>query len=221
MILTEEEQLKILLARMSHDILSPIHTIQGLAKLISEEYDLSQRKEYGMMLLKTTRKLSQRLEELIKEYYNSSLSTEQIDFVEMTKEIIDQVQPPSDVSIEIINNCKNPFFSHYNRLFSILQNLVDNSVKYRCRKHSAVKVQFDEVNDGLVIIVADNGIGIPVTSQKNVFQEGFRVNRDQQGHGLGLYLVKKLIDELGGEIALESSSTGTTFYIKLPNGNTY
>lgn len=213
------EQLKLLFARVTHDILSPIHSIQGLAEITAKEPDLNKRTEYGLILLKMTRDLSQRVEKIIREYYDPNHSTDQINLSKMTQSIIDQIRPPDEMSIEISDNTEIPFFSHYNRLYSVLQNLIDNSVKYRSGNMGFVNVQFDDVVEGIVITVADNGIGIPEPLQQKIFHEGFRLSKNNHGYGLGLYLIKNLVDELGGKIELENSSVGTTFYVKLPNTN--
>ncbi len=219
MVLKEEKQLKTFLARATHDILSPIHTIQGLAKLILKEHELDKRNEYSKMLLNTADQLSHTVKNLIKEYYSSRIITEKINFSKMAKKILQQLQPTDDIKIEINDHVRNSFFGHYNKLTSILQNLIENSIKYRSNQNSRVNIQFDELDNGILITVADNGVGIPIAAQNNIFQEGFRVNYDNDGHGLGLYLVKSLVDELGGKIEFESSSDETIFYVKLPSAN--
>lgn len=217
MVSKKVEKLKLLFARVTHDILSPIHSIQGLSEIIVKEPDPDKRTEYGLTLLKMTRNLSQRVEKIIKEYYDPNRSTDQINLSKMTQSIIDQIRPPDEMSIEIIDNTEIPFFSHYNRLYSIIQNLIDNSVKYRSRNMGFVNIQFDDIERGIVVTVADDGIGIPEPLQQNIFHKGFRASQDNNGYGLGLYLIKNLVDELGGKIELESSSAGTIFYTRLPN----
>jgi signal transduction histidine kinase len=219
MVSKEEKQLKMFLGRATHDILSPIHTIQGLTKLVLEEPEIGKRKKYCEMLLKTADHLSHTVKSLIKEYYGSRIITEQIDLSNMTKKILQHLQPAEDIKIEINDHVTNPFFSYSDKIASVLQNLIENSIRYRRNQNSKVNIQFDELDTGILIAVADNGVGIPITAQSNIFQEGFRVNHDNHGHGLGLYLVKSLVDELGGKIELESSSAGTIFYVKLPSAN--
>ncbi|MGK7394568.1 MAG: sensor histidine kinase [Candidatus Cyclobacteriaceae bacterium M3_2C_046] len=221
MILNEEEKFKSLIARVTHDILSPIHTIQGIAQLTKEESDTSRKNEYANMLLRTTVDLTNRVEELISEYFEADQSYQTIDLTKIAHRIIDQLKPPDDIVIKIFNNCTRPFKSHENKLFSLLQNLIDNSIKYQDveKTKGFVQVQFDQVEDGIVITVSDNGPGIPAELQQKIFHEGVRVNHIVNGHGLGLFIVKSIVVELHGKIDIESSSKGSIFYIKLPNAD--
>jgi signal transduction histidine kinase len=76
-------------------------------------------------------------------------------------------------------------------------------------------------NDKILIKVADNGIGIPTPERKKVFERFYRVGtesvRKSKGTGLGLYLVKKLVDTYGGSISIhDNQPKGTIFDVSLP-----
>ncbi|GAB3343306.1 hypothetical protein GCM10027429_33720 [Marivirga atlantica] len=221
MVLKKEEKLKSLIARITHDILSPIHTMKGIAQLTKEESDLSRKNEYASILLQTSTDLTTRVEELIREYFEPDHSVTDIDLIETSQNVLNQLNPPDDVTIEVYSHGPNSYQGNYNKLFSILQNLVDNAIKYRDseKKKCFVHVRFDQTNDGLIIAVSDNGLGIPIELQRKIFKERFRVNVSVQGYGLGLYIVQSLVDELDGKIEIESTTSGTTFYIKLPKKN--
>ncbi|PTB90595.1 hypothetical protein C9994_17130, partial [Marivirga lumbricoides] len=154
--LKEEKKLKTLIARVTHDILSPIHTIKGIAQLTKEESDLSRKNEYASILLQTSTDLTTRVEELIREYFEPDHSVTDIDLIETSQNVLNQLNPPGDVTIEVYSHGLNSYQGHYNKLFSILQNLVDNAIKYRDaeKKKCFVHVQFDQTDDGLVITVS-------------------------------------------------------------------
>ncbi len=219
MVLNEEEKLKSILARVTHDILSPIHKIQGLARLALDESDIVRSKEYARTLLQTTEDLTSRIEELMKEYFDTNQTLTLINIENIIHKIIHQLQPPDSVTIEVFNHCISRIKYYESKLFSLLQNLIENSIKHRDIKKNKclIKVQFYQVDSGIVITVSDNGPGIPVELQQKIFQVGFRANSMATGHGLGLFIVKSIVAELHGKISIESTTEGSTFYIKLPN----
>lgn len=102
----------------------------------------------------------------------------------------------------------------------VLQNLISNSVKYTPKQgHITVKIRR---KDGVIEIrVADTGYGIPHNQQEKVFTKFFRANNiakiEKAGTGLGLYIVKEIIDKTGGSISFESEENkGTVFYVVFP-----
>ncbi|HJY98994.1 MAG TPA: MASE1 domain-containing protein [Patescibacteria group bacterium] len=110
-----------------------------------------------------------------------------------------------------------------NLLRIILENLVGNSIKYTADlgRLSLIVVK---TNDSLDIELKDTGIGIPESQKKLVFTKLFRADNVKrtypEGTGLGLYLVKAVVDKLKGKISFESEEgKGTTFWVSLPLGN--
>ena len=105
-------------------------------------------------------------------------------------------------------------------LKEIIGNLVSNAIKYT-PEGGTVKLSSEVKANQLIIIVEDTGVGIPSESRSNVFSKFFRaenvIRQETSGTGLGLYLVKGLINELDGEVWFESEEDkGTTFYLSLP-----
>ncbi len=106
---------------------------------------------------------------------------------------------------------------------NVIFNLLDNAVKYRSEERPLQLTvgSRDLDNDRIEITVEDNGIGIRRDDLKKIFEKFFRVStgnrHDVKGFGLGLAYVKKMVDELGGQITVESEyGTGTKFIIILP-----
>lgn len=102
----------------------------------------------------------------------------------------------------------------------ILTNLVSNGIKYTPEK-GEVSIKLRSRRDSVVIEVYDSGWGIPKYSQDQIFSKFFRahniVKRETTGTGLGLYLVKGLVDALGGRIWFTSEEgQGTSFFVTLP-----
>ncbi len=102
----------------------------------------------------------------------------------------------------------------------VFQNLVSNAVKYT-PDGGGVQVAIKKEKGGLVITVSDTGYGIPKSQQDRIFTKLFRADnvreKDTQGTGIGLYIVKSTIDHEGGTIRFESEENkGTAFYVTLP-----
>ena len=103
-------------------------------------------------------------------------------------------------------------------LATMLTNLLDNAAKYGA---TDIKVSLDGNNEAAVLTVQDNGIGIPQSEQKAVFDKFYRVQKGNihstKGLGLGLYYVKQLVEAYKGTISVDSTEgTGTAFKITIP-----
>ena len=109
------------------------------------------------------------------------------------------------------------------RLQEILENLIDNSIKYTQSGSVTVSASPSQKHrGGVTIFVKDTGIGIPKSDQIKIFSKFYRVEdyrtRTTQGTGLGLYIVKKLVERLGGEIGFNSViNKGSSFWVDMPN----
>jgi len=121
-------------------------------------------------------------------------------------------EPPAPVTV----------FADKERVRQVFQNLLDNAVRYgkdpgKAEISCAVGEKFVEVR------VSDNGIGIPAREQENIFGRFYRASNAVRfasgGSGLGLFIVKSLIEQMGGSVRFESEEgKGTTFYFTLPLG---
>ncbi|MFA6365256.1 MAG: PAS domain S-box protein [Candidatus Paceibacterota bacterium] len=102
----------------------------------------------------------------------------------------------------------------------ILQNLLSNAVGYT-PKGGAISVSIEKDDEVLLITVTDNGIGIPTASQAKIFTKLYRADNAHEakpdGTGLGLYIVKAVVDNAGGKIWFDSKEgKGTSFYVTIP-----
>lgn len=102
----------------------------------------------------------------------------------------------------------------------IITNLLSNAVKYT-PKNGRIRLQLDKRINNIAITIKDTGYGIPVNQQNMMFTKLFRADnikkRDTSGTGLGLYIVKSILDQVGGKIWFKSKENkGSVFYITIP-----
>jgi len=104
----------------------------------------------------------------------------------------------------------------------IIQNLMSNSVEYTAPGGKIeIAISFDDKKGDILIQVSDNGYGIPENQQSKIFTKLFRADnvraKDTDGTGLGLYIVKSIVNNFGGKIWFKSQENkGSTFYVSLP-----
>ena len=102
----------------------------------------------------------------------------------------------------------------------IFQNLISNAVKYT-PENGNVWISMKLERDDVLISVRDNGFGIPKGQQSKIFEKLFRAdnvqNKEVEGTGLGLYIVKAIIEQSGGKIWFDSEENkGTAFFVTVP-----
>lgn len=106
------------------------------------------------------------------------------------------------------------------RIKQVFINLLDNAVKY-CPEGSEVRVRLETDGESIIVQVADDGPGIPPEDLPHIFEKMYRVEKEStravEGSGLGLSIVKRIVELHGGRIAVESTvGEGTTFRVRLP-----
>lgn len=216
--------------RTSHDLKAPMITIRGLAQAIKEDIETEEYGEAKNNAIKISKNV-RKLEDLVVDILNlakAELREESEELIDI-KELVEDVKTKLDmVYIEddiIINNCIENFtmvFSSRTRLSQVLENLISNSIKYKDIKKDEqyVSVFFSRFNGGCCIEVEDNGLGIPDEFCGRVFNMFQRFHPDVSfGSGLGLYIIKKHIEKMSGNIDFVSSEKGTRFTIKIPDGD--
>jgi signal transduction histidine kinase len=110
------------------------------------------------------------------------------------------------------------FVSEWAIINTILQNLIENAIKYsRSQSENVVHIRVYSDDGSAVVIVQDNGQGIPEEHQQNIFNMFFRGTDRTQGSGLGLYILKRAVERLNGTVQLTSTvGQGSTFTVLLP-----
>ncbi|HTK04467.1 MAG TPA: ATP-binding protein [Candidatus Eisenbacteria bacterium] len=220
----------------SHQLLTPVSTSKGyLAMLMEGDFGdfTKQQKEYLGKLLQ----LNQRMIELVDDLLN--LSRVELGVLESTIEPMDVADFMREEirAIESLASAKkisirDDFSEHLPeatlppRLIRIIvQNLLSNAVKYT-PDGGSIRVTLrrtvdEQTGENILISVADTGIGIPGKDRAGIFSKFFRAENAQSsnvdGTGLGLYIVKSVVDALKGRIRFETAEgKGTTFIVEIP-----
>jgi signal transduction histidine kinase len=109
------------------------------------------------------------------------------------------------------------FHSEWAIVNTILQNLIENAIKYaRPTKNPYVRISIRGTGENVLLMVEDNGMGIAPEHQEKVFNMFFRANELTQGTGLGLYILKRAVERLDGQVNFVSTpNVGSTFTVLL------
>ncbi len=205
----------------SHNLRAPVVNIISLLSLYNRENPSSNDNSYIIEKLDTTTKnLHNTLKDLIQVVSSKSVGIDTQDLniekvYEEVKESICELISNTETTIYTHFEVKNIYYSH-KVLTSILINLLTNSIKYRRAEVPALIEVSTRLKNGIVELrVSDNGMGINLKKHgEKLFGLFQRFNPSIEGSGIGLHIVKKQVEALGGEIKVESTiNIGTTFYI--------
>ena len=148
-------------------------------------------------------------------------SPEDVPYEEIVHEAVDRVRGRLDEINAIVEIQRDLPVVNVDRirLVEVVQNLIDNAAKYSNPK-SKPRIEIGTIEDGqnpTVFYVRDNGIGIAPAYHENIFGLFNKLNATSEGTGIGLTLVKRIIEVHGGRIWVESETgKGATFYFTLP-----
>ncbi len=211
----------------SHDLKAPLRGIHNLSQWIEE--DLGDRvTPEAREQFRLLRGRVQRMESLINgllEYAHVGRidgKTERVDVGQLLADIVDWISPPPQVAIQIAPNLP-VFKTDKLRLQQVLTNLIENAVKHRGRDDGRITVGCESAGQFYRFWVSDNGQGIEPQYHQRIFKI-FQtlLPRDRlEGTGIGLSLVKKVVESKGGKVSLESvPGHGATFRFTWPKGET-
>ncbi|EKD24370.1 MAG: hypothetical protein ACD_81C00037G0007 [uncultured bacterium] len=215
----------------SHQLRTPLTIINWYIEMLTDPKDITltdKQRKY----LEEIEHASKRMVDLVNALLNVSridmgtfmVDVETVDFVAAMEDAL------KELSLQIARK-KLHLIKHYDKaiplinadprlLHIILQNLLTNAVKYT-HEEGTITVSLVKQEETVLITVADTGFGIPAHQQAKIFTKFYRADnaraKEPDGNGLGLYIIKSLIESSGGKIWFTSEENkGTAFYVEIP-----
>jgi len=212
---------------ISHDLRAPLISVVGVLEIIETEFYLEDADlhSYLSMLHLGLMRTDDSIKNILQYSKNSreSVKVGRVFIRAIVEEVInsfhsDLIEKNIELTIEIEDQI--PFYNDSVRLQTILNNLVDNAIKYQDgnKKNKKILIRFTSEEQKSTLTVWDNGIGIEEDSDDKIFDMFYRGSSLSAGSGLGLYIVKQIAELLGAEITVKTVyEEMTAFSIVFPN----
>ena len=214
---------------VSHEVRTPLNIITGFAQVIANPdmaESAEERKHISTMMQKSTRQVTILMDEII----GLSLidSTEQVTkdddtninrmLRKLTEEYRDHATCDTEVKMETTLPDDYTLKTNENMLHRIMNCLMENAVKYTQKGSITIRTKQDD--EVLKIAIEDTGSGIPEHEAEHIFDRFVKLDNFKEGIGLGLSLSRKLAQQLGGNVELDTTyKDGARFIVTLPKGN--
>jgi signal transduction histidine kinase len=211
---------------VSHNVRSPIASALGLVNVIQLEFEENKNLSFYVSNIgKSLHKLDYYVNKILAYVANKNFKVkkERIYFDGLIAQLIEEakfLEGAEEVKFNKQITQEIEFYSDTDRLYTILECLIANSVEYKAQREedSFVKISARITRTHASIIIEDNSEGIQEEQLDKVFEMFYRGNQRSQGTGLGLYVVKQTVEQLGGTLQLQSNyKKGSIFTLQIPN----
>jgi signal transduction histidine kinase len=206
---------------ISHDLRSPLNSIESLINIIKEENGSALNEEsrnmLGMALIKVS-DMKQLINEVLESAKSEKKVKEDINSHEIVQHVVSNLNVPPSIHLFIQHDLPVVCY-HKISLMQIFQNLISNAIKYMDKENGLIKIGCVPTDGFYRFSVIDNGPGIKKDYQPKIFNmfESGNQNVNIESTGIGLSIVKKLVEEHHGKIWLESKEgEGSTFFFTIP-----
>lgn len=211
---------------VSHEIKTPINSIQGFAKLLDDN-DLAEndRQEYVNIILEETNRLLNLSDNILKlatlQHQDKIINITEINLSTQIKKVVlllEQKWKNKNINFSI--DFKDVYFyGDENLLFQLWTNLIDNAIKFS-NENGKISVSIDVLpGNKIEVKVKDNGIGMDSEELEKIYKRFYQIDKSHsgEGSGLGLAIAKRIVELSDGDINVESKKgSGTTFTVTLP-----
>jgi signal transduction histidine kinase len=215
------------LRNMTHELKTPISTI-GIALEAVKNFHSAEAKEKQQEYFKLAEEENKRLNLLVDKVLNFSKDAkgqvQKVDVSSLIKSTIDPFVFKANQK-NILLDINSPEGLHLNTdqnaLQFIISNLLENALKYTISPSPKISISTSKQKNMLNIDVVDNGTPIAPEYREKIFEKYFRIPtghvHQANGHGIGLYVVRQLAEELGGSVNLQVTENGNSFSVKIPD----
>ena len=205
---------------LRHEVLNTVNVIDGYAQLIAEDVPAGSTREYAATIRRQGRDMAGVVRDVrvLIAATEGTTEFESVDLVAiLTAELTDLRVTYDDV--EISTSFEPDVFVRADELLPrVFSNLFTNAVKHNEGNVPRIRVSVATRDGTAVVDIADDGPGVPESKRPDLFERG---NSGRSDHGLGLYLVRTLVERYGGSIELaETGPDGSVFTVELPRAST-
>ena len=210
---------------VSHEIKTPISSIEGFAKFLKDK-DLSDedREEYANIIIEEAERLTTLTGKMLKlsKLHNQEIivNKQEINVAEQIRKaisILEHKWAKKDIKINV-NLEEKIILGDEDLIFQVWLNLLENAIKFS-KQNGKINIKLFEENGNIIVTIKDYGIGMAEEELEKVFERFYQIDKShsEEGSGLGLAIVKRIIELSEGEIKFESKENkGTTAIVKLP-----
>ena len=222
-----EDMQKQFLSDVSHELKTPMSAIIGSVEILKRDGMESPEifNEFMDILLKESYRMQNIINDILElsrlDHTTVSLDYQALDVKAVVKESMDIFEPlakEKHLSLIYHNQIKEPLILDYSTIKMILSNFISNAIKYS--NEGIITIKTKKADDTFILSVQDEGIGIPKNKLNYIYDRFYQVDKSRSSKistGLGLSIVKKIVELNQGTIDVESSAgIGSTFTVKLP-----
>lgn len=222
-----EDMQKQFLSDVSHELKTPMSAIIGSVEILKRDGMESPEifNEFMDILLKESYRMQNIINDILElsrlDQTKVSLDYQELDVKAVVKESMDLFEPlvkEKHLSLIYHNQIKEPLILDYSTVKTILSNFISNAIKYS--NEGIITIKTKKADDTFILSVQDEGIGIPKNKLNYIYDRFYQVDKSRSSKistGLGLSIVKKIVELNQGTIDVESSEgIGSTFIVKLP-----
>ena len=213
-------------ARAAHELKTPLATILVNLEVLELDGKTSpDRMEKVLTIVKAnTERMIRLVEDLMRLTSDKAHEMEEeVELSEVFAITLDELSPlirKKDLTVSIENTPDISLTGSRVMLYRVMSNLLENAAKYN-REHGSISIVTGRDDNGVTVKIEDTGIGIPEEALPHIFEPFYRVDqsrsRAEGGAGLGLPLVKDIVEKHGGEVTVKSAAgEGTTFILRFP-----
>ena len=210
----------------SHELRAPLMSILGLISIAKPEENDPAKMRILDMIQTSISRLDLFIKDIIIYSRNSRLKSEneKIEFNDLINESIENFYYMSEskkISIITEINGENNFYSDKKRIMVLLNNFISNAIKYHNlrQENPYIKIAVNMNDEAVNLEISDNGKGISELHIDKIFNMFYRATEEKSGSGLGLYIVKEILEKISGTVSVKSiEGSGTTFFISIKNG---
>ncbi len=209
----------------AHDLRSPLTSLLGLINIMRIDNKQEELVAYLDMMEKSINRSESFISQIVSYSKNKRMEIhpERLNLKNLIWEIFEShkfVNGNEKIMKEVNIDDAIPFYSDFNRLTVLFNNLISNAIRYADfdRANSFIKINIIVYEEEVIIKFADNGVGIGKEHVGKIFDMFYRAHTDSKGSGLGLFLFKETLKRLKGFASVESDlGKGTIFFIRIPN----